>query len=215
MLLFIGSIILYNLHFRINFSSSKTRPYIIPAIIPSIITFLLCTIPPYIFTIYLYIEGSIKIERLIDLNIACISIAIIQFFGSIRRKRTAYGTEILGKIKGFKRFLTTAEKEQLEDLVEQNPEYFYDILPYTYALGVSKKWINQFETMALQAPDWYDSSDSFNVHDFGTFMNKTMTSATAAMSSSPSSGGGGSSGGGSSGGGSSGGGSGGGGGGSW
>ena len=126
-------------------------------------------------------------------------------------KRTRFGNEMIGKLRGFKRFLETAEKPQLESLVEQNPEYFYNILPYTYALGVSDVWINQFETIALQAPNWYDSAGDFNMHTFGAFMNTTMASATVAMSSSPSS----DSGGGSSGGGSPGGGSGGGGGGSW
>lgn len=128
-------------------------------------------------------------------------------------KRTPYGNEILGKLKGFKNFLETAEKDKLEAMVMQNPTYFYDILPYTYVLGVSDKWIKKFETISLQAPSWCDSPSSFNIMTFGTFMNSTMTSAQKSMSQSSSSSG--SSGGGFSGGGSSGGGSGGGGGGSW
>lgn len=132
-------------------------------------------------------------------------------------KRTPYGNEMLGKLKGFRNFLETAEKDKLETMVMQDPTYFYNILPYTYVLGVSDKWIKKFESISLQAPSWYDSPNAFNMVAFGSFMNNTMTSAQSVMSSSPSSdsGGGGSSGGGSSGGGSSGGGSGGGGGGSW
>ena len=122
-------------------------------------------------------------------------------------KRTPYGNEILGKLKGFKNFLQTAEKEKLEAMVMQDPTYFYHILPYTYVLGVSDKWIKKFESMSLQAPSWYDSPDTFDMMSFGTFMNSTMASAQSVMSSNDS--------GGSSGGGSSGGGSGGGGGGSW
>ena len=145
--------------------------------------------------------------------IGLISIAILMLFTKIQPKRTPYGSEILGKLSGFKIFLETAEKPQLEELVNENPEYFYNILPYTYALGVSDVWMNQFETIAMQAPDWYTGYATFNVHEFNHFMSKTMTSAQSAMSSSPSSSSGSS--GGSSGGGSSGGGSGGGGGGSW
>ena len=144
--------------------------------------------------------------------IGIICIMILCIFIKIMPKRTKYGNELLGKVKGFRRFLQTAEKSQLESLVEQNPEYFYNILPYTYALDVSKVWMEQFETIALKAPDWYDSRDDFNMNNFSTFMTTTMAAATTAMSSSPSDS---SSGGGSSGGGSSGGGSGGGGGGSW
>ncbi len=149
---------------------------------------------------------------LITYIIGIICVAIIILFMKIMPKRTPFGTEMLGKLSGFKRFLETAEKPQLEALVMKNPEYFYNILPYTYALGVSDVWMKQFETIAMQAPDWYVGYSTFSMHSFNHFMNNTMESAQIAMSSSPSSsGGGGSSGGGSSGGGSSGGGSGGGG----
>ena len=139
-----------------------------------------------------------------------IVVAGIMYVIKVIPKRTIYGNELLGKIKGFKTFLETAEKAKLEAMVMENPNYFYDILPYTYVLGVSEKWIKKFETISLQAPSWYDSPTGFNVTSFGSFMNTTMTSAQSAMTSSPSSSSGGSSGGGSSGGG-----SGGGGGGSW
>lgn len=63
-------------------------------------------------------------------------------------KRTPYGTEMLGRIRGFKHFLEVADKDRLEMLVTENPSYFYDILPYTYILGVSDKWIDKFEDIA-------------------------------------------------------------------
>lgn len=143
-------------------------------------------------------------------TIGIICIAFLVSFAKIMPKRTPYGTQILGQIKGFKRFLETAEKTQLESLVAENPQYFYNILPYTYALGVSSIWMSQFEAIAVQAPDWYHSYNSFNMHSFNHFMDNTMKSVQKSMSSRPSSSSGGSGGGGRSGGG-----SGGGGGGSW
>lgn len=129
-------------------------------------------------------------------------------------RRTKYGNEILGKLRGFKNFLETVEKDKLETLVTQDPQYFYNILPFTYVLNVSDKWIKKFESIAMQAPDWYvGTSTDFDVWRFSRFMNATMNSTERAMSSSPASSS--SSGGGFSGGGFSGGGSGGGGGGSW
>ncbi len=143
--------------------------------------------------------------------IGILCIIVLYVFRKIILKRTPFGLEILGKIKGFKRFLETAEKDQLESMVEKEPEYFYNILPYTYALGVSDKWVEQFENIAIEPPTWYYSNTAFSVHSFGTFMNSTMTSVNTSMTSRPSSSGSG----GSSGGGFSGGGSGGGGGSSW
>lgn len=122
-------------------------------------------------------------------------------------KRTAYGLELLGKIKGFKTYLETAEKNKLEAMVLENPNYFYDILPYTYVLGISDTWIKKFEEITLEAPSWYVGPGPFSIVTFGTFMNEAMASASTAMNSSPNSS--------STGGGFSGGGSGGGGGGSW
>lgn len=127
-------------------------------------------------------------------------------------RRTLYGNEMLGKIGGFKNFLMKAEKEKLERLVEKDPKYFYNILPFTYALGVSTKWIKKFESITFEQPDWYVGNSAFNYYMFANMMNNTMTTMKTSMTSSPSSSGGGS---GFSGGGFSGGGSGGGGGGSW
>lgn len=139
---------------------------------------------------------------------AVVASGVMMFFSSYMSKRTEYGTQMLGRIRGFKHFLEVAEKQRLEMLVAENPQYFYEILPYTYVLGISDKWIKKFESISLEPPAWYGSHSggTFNMVMFGHFMNTTMKSASAAMTSTPSSGGGG---------GFSGGGSGGGGGGSW
>ena len=134
--------------------------------------------------------------------------AIFSFF---IRRRTDKGYEYLQRIMGFKKFLETAEKEKLEMLVEENPEYYYDILPYAYVLGVSDKWTKNFESIAIEPPTWYSGS-AFDRILFYHFINNTFNSASTAMTSSPQSSGGSFSGGG---GGFAGGGSGGGGGGSW
>lgn len=140
------------------------------------------------------------------LGLVWVLIIVIMF--KLMPKRTDYGNEMLGKIRGFRRFLENAEKPKLESLVLEDPTYFYSILPFTYVLGVSDKWIKMFEVIALAPPEWYDSKATFNMVNFSSFMGSTMKTASTSMSSSPS-------GSGSSGGGSSGGGSGGGGGGSW
>jgi len=122
-------------------------------------------------------------------------------------KRTPKGNELYGKILGFKDFLEKVEKEKLEALVESNPNYFYDILPYTYVLNVSSVWIEKFENFVTVPPNWY-SGKTFDYVSFNSFMDRTMRSTSNLLSSGSSSVG-------STGGGISGGGSGGGGGGSW
>ena len=140
----------------------------------------------------------------------CISAQIVQMiFFRIIEKRTDYGIDLLGRIRGFRNYLSTAERPHLVALVHQDPQYFYKILPYTYVLGITDIWVEQFESIAMEPPHWYTSSygTPFHYHSFNSFMRHTMSSAQAAMISSPRSSG--------SGGGFSGGGGGGGGGGSW
>lgn len=153
--------------------------------------------------------GAFSFGLLIEFLIHSVCMILLIIFLAIIKKRTEYGTEMLGKIQGFKNFLEMAEKPRLEQLVMEDPEYFYNVLPYTYALGVSNKWMKKFEDIALEAPTWYYGYSTFSTHSFNSFMNSTYSSISSAMSSSPSSSGD------SSGGGFSGGGSGGGGGGSW
>ena len=123
--------------------------------------------------------------------------------------RTYRGGELYAKILGFRHFIKTAEKSRLEMLCNEQPSYFYNILPYAYVLGVSDVWIKRFESIAVPQPDWYTSQTEavFRI-DFCTRVMTKATKATMPVRT-------GSSGGGFGGGGSSGGGSGGGGGGSW
>lgn len=155
--------------------------------------------------------------KLLAGGIACI-VGMI-FFCKYMPKRKPEANELYGKIKGLKTFMKNAEKDRLEFMLASDPNYAYALLPYAYVLGVSTKWMKQFEQLShpIESPSWYVGKSDFDYRTFHSSMGSMMSSMNSAMTSSPSSsgGGGGSSGGGSSGGGSSGGGGGGGGGGSW
>jgi uncharacterized membrane protein YgcG len=131
------------------------------------------------------------------------------------RKRTPQGVEWAGKIIGLRNFIATAESDRLQTLVNENPHYFYNVLPYAYVLGITDMWIKNFEGIALQPPQWYYGQGPFTPILFAASFNNAMTTMSSHMTSSPSSSGSGGGGGGFSGGGFSGGGGGGGGGGSW
>ena len=157
-----------------------------------------------------YLPAIYYYEALAGLVGIIIMLIILKYMPS----RTHEGTILYGKVLGFKNFLETAEKEKIEALVQEEPTYFYDILPYAYVLGVTDAWIKKFESITVEPPTWYSGTDAFTIHSMNHFMNSTMNSIKDTMSSAPASSG--SSGGFSSGGGGfSGGGSGGGGGGSW
>ena len=163
----------------------------------------------FVVSSYEYMNDVLMIFSTI-LSIICSTIII--YFACMFNFRTETGNKIYGRILGFKKFLETAEKDKLEALVEENPEYFYDILPYTYVLDVSDKWIKNFEGITLSAPSWYNSNNDFDIVTFNNYINTTTSKISSGVTYESSDSSSGSS---SSGGGSSGGGSGGGGGGSW
>lgn len=77
--------------------------------------------------------------------ISFIAVLITGVFSIIMDRKTEYGEMIIAKVKGFKEYLTLAQKDNIDLMVEKNPNYFYDILPYTYVMGISDKWIKLFE----------------------------------------------------------------------
>lgn len=133
------------------------------------------------------------------------------------KQRTKYGLEMLGRILGFKKFINSVEKEKLVMLVEEDPAYFYNVLPYAYVLGVTDKWAKKFEGIEIEPPTWYIGSEwaMFNSVYFTTRLMRSMNTTQDYMTAVQNKSSGSFSGGGGFGGGFSGGGFGGGGGGRW
>ncbi len=114
---------------------------------------------------YGYVEDlDPRISILYTLSFVCI--LINAFFIFIMARKTEYGEAISARVKGFRHFLETAEKPKLEALVAENPQYFYNILPYTYVLNISKKWIKKFEDIKMPEIDMgnfdYGSDSSYS-----------------------------------------------------
>ena len=118
------------------------------------------------------------------------SFAAASFSIPYLNRKTDYGIYLLERILGFKIFLTTAEKSRLEMLLEQNPDYYYNILPYAQILGVSGIWEKKFDGLLSQPPSWCYSDDSEVTIHTASMMGVTK-SLTRSMTSIPSSGGGG------------------------
>ncbi|MBE7076234.1 MAG: DUF2207 domain-containing protein [Clostridiales bacterium] len=77
-------------------------------------------------------------------------VGILTLVGFLNRHISIYtkeGEKQLGKVLGFKNFIEVAEKDRIEMLVQENPNVFFDVLPFAYVLGVSDKWIKQFEVI--------------------------------------------------------------------
>ncbi|GMU41714.1 MAG: hypothetical protein AMXMBFR23_25800 [Chloroflexota bacterium] len=123
--------------------------------------------------------------------------------------RTARGTAALTRVRGFQRFIATAESERAR--FAERAQLFTEYLPYAIVFGLTERWAKAFEGLATP-PDtgWYAGSRPFAYGAFASSVGDFSVNAGGTLASTP--GGSGSSG---FSGGSSGGGVGGGGGGSW
>jgi uncharacterized membrane protein YgcG len=79
------------------------------------------------------------------------------------RCSNAESLKLYGEILGFREFISVAKKEQIEMLVEKNPSYFFDILPYAFCLDVTDKFVKNFKNFA---PKFVETNDI----NFWTFM---------------------------------------------
>lgn len=127
--------------------------------------------------------------------IALCSLILVAIFNGKLITMTDYGCEITGKLLGLKNFIKTAELPRLKVLMDENPNYYYDILPYAIAFGLGDKWTKKFSDLKIEKPDWYESSNPtfvFNPARMQTAitsgMNETISAISAASSHSSSGG---------------------------
>ncbi len=90
--------------------------------------------------------------------------------------------EYIGQILGLKEFIEKSEKPMLDSLLKEHEHYFYDILPYAVAFGLSEKWAKQFEGLNVKPADWYTGNDASTL-GLCNYMN-TRNLYSSAMSSS-------------------------------
>ena len=118
--------------------------------------------------------------------VAFISIFVTAFFNSIMQRKTTYGEKMKSKIKSFENYIEKAEKDKINKMVEEDSQYFYEILPYAYVLGVTKKWISKFENI----PEAEHYMGTFNYTDFHSIDSMSHSIYSPSESSSSSCGGG-------------------------
>lgn len=106
------------------------------------------------FIILLGLVGALcfffYLTDIFQMIILCVELVLFGFVVLLSRKIMIYtkeGQERLGQILGFKNFINVAEGDRIKMMVEENPNVFYEILPYAFVLGVSEKWIKRLDVI--------------------------------------------------------------------
>jgi hypothetical protein len=97
-------------------------------------------------------------------SLGIIAITGIAFFfsGKIMAATTKEGAEMGREIEGLAMYIGTAERYRLPMVnpPEETPQLFEKLLPYAFALGLTKTWADSFSSILSEAgyaPEWSDS----------------------------------------------------------
>lgn len=144
--------------------------------------------------IYVVFLPSYYVEIVPKILLCVIGFVIVMLSACIISRTDKY-VEKLNHIVGFRDFIALTEKDKLEMMLEDNPELYYQVLPYAIVLGVSDIWENKFASLTVAPPSWTTRTYGDGVFDFIIFnaamrrMNTRMTSTFISRpQSSPSSG---------------------------
>lgn len=64
-------------------------------------------------------------------------------------RRTELGKQTSAQILGLRRFMKTATREELQQILAANPEYFHTLAPYALAMGVDQKFARRFGSLRM------------------------------------------------------------------
>lgn len=79
---------------------------------------------------------------------------LAQIIGYGALSRTESYNKTLGDILGFKDFIVVTEEDKIKYMLEENPELYFDVLPYAQVLGVTNEWEGKFAKILLEPPHW-------------------------------------------------------------
>ena len=164
-LMFFGTIRMQSVYSK-NFKKS----HLIPTIIFSVVFI------GFLSIILLISKESSIIPEQVLFGVSYLA-ALSMFFSDKLIQMTDYNVEITGKLLGLKEFIKVAELPKLKMLVDENPDYFYNILPYAMVFGLTEKWTKQFKSLNLKNPSWYKTS-SITPFD-AIYLNRTLYNGIA------------------------------------
>jgi uncharacterized membrane protein YgcG len=134
--------------------------------------------------------GAWLLWVLVPLLPIIITIAVIRF--KLRRgQRTAEGRAVCDQVEGFKKYLATAEADQLR--FEEGEDIFSKYLPWAIIFELADRWAKICADLVAMGrlpdttPYWYDGN--YRMSSFNTgFLTSSLTTAATPMPSSSSSG---------------------------
>lgn len=69
-------------------------------------------------------------------------------------KRSENGLRTYSDLTGLRRYMKKVTKAELSRILRSNPDYYYELIPFAYAMGVDKSFSRRFESLRIPACTW-------------------------------------------------------------
>ena len=101
-------------------------------------------------------------------------------------RRTAKGTGVLRRVRGFRRFIDESEKDRARFAEQQH--LFSEYLPYAIVFGATERWARAFAGLdgELPRPDWYGGQGVFTAMAFSHSIDGFAVTTAGTITSTPS-----------------------------
>ena len=113
--------------------------------------------------------GSGEREGFVDSALFIISLFVSMLLAASIDRRSQYADKVLSAVLGYREFMEKVEKDRIEKLSKEDPEFFYHVLSYAMALGVEDEWVKAFSGIYVEPARWYYGRDVADIYVLSSF----------------------------------------------
>ena len=127
--------------------------------------------------IIIAIEGYALLDFKLDFCIYCIAMILLEMtliIESLIPLRTIYGNQIYYEIDAFRLELASMSDETFDEKMRENPNYFFDMIPYTIVFDLTSWWFERFQNKVNTIPSWYQSSETYDKEKLLEFIKEVI-----------------------------------------
>lgn len=122
-------------------------------------------------------------------SLSLLTILLLFLLILFSKKKTPKGKEWFSRIISMKNFIKEVPQEGLKKILTENPNYYFEVLPYAYVMGISTEWSKNYDKANLDLPvcEWFSDGEvhPLSAMDFNQRLIKTLDHITVALTSKP------------------------------
>jgi len=137
--------------------NSKWALFKMPRKIITILSVLLLTLL-FAFVNFINLYLTYLVDNQINLIVSissALSMLILVILFSLTEKRSQFAQNALEELLGYTSFLKLVEVDQIEKMIEENPEFYFKHLGFAQVLNLTKVWEKKFANINIVQPSWY------------------------------------------------------------